>query len=545
MKKNLLKGVMAMALMAMSLPMQADGVKWLEKCLDDKHLKMEVNNIAQTLTFNSTNKSVTVSYQNVTTTAADNTTADTPTQEYKMTLTPTAPVSLTNAQTYIVIEASVNVDGSKKLNKITANGTDYENKGGNLLGFTKKLQNGNTLVVYSIIDNRGKEGDYSLKYRTFLFENESYEATAAELYLKPAANGNFTIYNVGFYTLGDILKEYSELASSGWRFAKSQYAELNSFTGNGTNTVKINTKESTSTLEYNYLRARCLGDMPSSYTNLDLRNMNLAEGQTEALSKDAFDGLSFGKILMDVGQYKLFPTNNTNVCAAGYHYYAYKDGIVPSVVKDAVDGGGSKGKIYSYTRNFKAGNNSCVLPFDVNTSDLTGIGLTAYVFDSYADGNITFKATDGVISAGTPLMVKAEKESLYLIPAAETPNLLIEISGYKEVTDAQGNKFVGSFVNEVPSTYANRYGLDKNATSFAKMEDNVYTTYYRAFLSLKDKEAEAKPITMSFGGETTGISQVKAEQVADDAYYNLQGVKMNPNNLPHGIYIHQGKKVIK
>lgn len=34
MKKNLLKGVMAMALMAMSLPMQADGVKWLEKCLD-------------------------------------------------------------------------------------------------------------------------------------------------------------------------------------------------------------------------------------------------------------------------------------------------------------------------------------------------------------------------------------------------------------------------------------------------------------------------------------------------------------------------------
>ena len=44
---------------------------------------------------------------------------------------------------------------------------------------------------------------------------------------------------------------------------------------------------------------------------------------------------------------------------------------------------------------------------------------------------------------------------------------------------------------------------------------------------------------------TTGISQVNAEKIKDDAYYNLQGVKMNPNNLPHGIYIHQGKKVIK
>ena len=114
MKKNLLKGVMAMALMAMSLPMQADGVKWLEKCLDAEHLKMEAKN-ATTLSFNAGDKSITVSGENL---AA---------QEYKMTLTPDAAIQLTNAQTYIVIEASVNVDGSKKLNKITANGIDYEN----------------------------------------------------------------------------------------------------------------------------------------------------------------------------------------------------------------------------------------------------------------------------------------------------------------------------------------------------------------------------------------------------------------------------------
>lgn len=44
---------------------------------------------------------------------------------------------------------------------------------------------------------------------------------------------------------------------------------------------------------------------------------------------------------------------------------------------------------------------------------------------------------------------------------------------------------------------------------------------------------------------TTSISLVNAEKIDDDTYYNLQGVKMNPNNLPHGIYIHQGKKVVK
>ena len=530
MKKNLLKGVMAMALMAMSLPMQADGVKWLEKCLDAEHLKMEAKN-ATTLSFNADDKSITVSGENL---AA---------QEYKMTLTPDAAIQLTNAQTYIVIEASVNVDGSKKLNKITANGTDYENKGGNLLGFTKTLSNGHTLVVYSIIDNRGKEGDRSLKYRTFLFENESYDATTAELYLKPAVAGGFTIYNVGFYTLGDILKEYSELASTGWRFAKSQYAELQSFTGNGTNTAKINTKDATSTLEYNYLRARCLVNMPSSYTNLDLRNMNLATDQTEALGKDAFEGLSFDKILMDADQYKLFPTLNQAVVFPNATYFAYKDGVAPADIAAKTDGDKSV-KAYSYTRNFKAGNNSCVLPFDVNVEDLTGIGLAAYVFDSYANDKVNFKSAEGVIAAGTPLMIKAETAGLYLIPAAETPNLLSDISGYKETMDAQGNKFVGSFINEVPSTYINRYGLDKTATSFTKMGDEVHTTYYRAFLSLKDN-VEAKPLTLSFDGVITGISQVNAEKVWDDAYYNLQGVKMNPNNLPHGIYIHQGKKVVK
>lgn len=533
MRRYFFHALMAVAFMAFSLPLQAGRVKWLEKCLDANHLKMEAKG-ASTLSFNTTEKSVSVSGENL------------QAQEYKMTLTPGATIQLTNAQTYIVIEASVNVDGSKKMNKITVNGTNYENKGGNLLGFTKTLKNGHTLVVYSIIDNRGKAEDYSLKYRTFLFENENYDATAVELYLTPKADGNFTIYNVGFYTLGDILSEYSELASIGWRFAKSQYAELQSFTGSGTNTVKINTVDATSTMEYNYLRARCLGDMPSSYTDLDLRNMNLATDQVDALRKDAFVGLPFGKILMNDTQYKLFPTTNTKVCAAGYRYYAYKDGVAPSDVKEAVDGGGSKGRIYSYTRSFKAGNNSCILPFDVNADDLTSIGLTAYTFGSYSDGNISFKEAKDVIAAGTPLMIKAETAGLYLIPAAETPNLLSDFSGYKETVDEDGNKFVGSFVKEVPSTYANRYGLDSEAISFKKMGENTKTTFYRAFLSLKDAPSESKAITMSFDGNggTTGISQAKTVKVEDGAYYNLQGIRMNPNHLPHGIYIHNGKKVV-
>ncbi len=42
----------------------------------------------------------------------------------------------------------------------------------------------------------------------------------------------------------------------------------------------------------------------------------------------------------------------------------------------------------------------------------------------------------------------------------------------------------------------------------------------------------------------TAIETVKGEVKGDNDYYNLMGQKMNGNNLPAGIYIHNGKKVI-
>lgn len=42
----------------------------------------------------------------------------------------------------------------------------------------------------------------------------------------------------------------------------------------------------------------------------------------------------------------------------------------------------------------------------------------------------------------------------------------------------------------------------------------------------------------------TAVEEVKAEVKADNNYYNLMGQKMNANNLPAGIYIHNGQKVL-
>ena len=42
----------------------------------------------------------------------------------------------------------------------------------------------------------------------------------------------------------------------------------------------------------------------------------------------------------------------------------------------------------------------------------------------------------------------------------------------------------------------------------------------------------------------TAIESIKSDVKGDNNYYNLMGQKMNGNNLPAGIYIHNGKKII-
>lgn len=530
-KFSFLKTTMLAAMLAAcAMPIHADGVKWLEKCLDNS--KIEVNKGTTTIEGNAVKI------------------AGTGSDELKVTLKPGVSMSMTNGQTFVVIEANTTFDNTKKLDHLTIDSKNFVNKTGNLLGFNKTV-NGHQLTVFCILDKRGNnDSDKAAvdKMIDYLYDNATYNSTEASIFLQPSKaldNGaDIEIYNIGFYSLGDILNEYKDLAKESWKFNKSQYGELTSYNGDKNCKVTINNDKANekTTLKYNYLRARSLTNMPSSYSNLDLRNMTLAEDQTTPLKKDAFGDLSFnGFILLKKEQYKLFPTMNQYVAYPNATYHAYKDGVKPSDIHVVTDG--KKGdKTSSYTRNFKKGNNSCVLPFDINVSELP-VGLKVYTFGSYENNQVNFKEGTGILKAGTPMMIQAEEEGMYMISAAATPNLLSDISGYKESVDAHGNKFVGSFEKETPTGYTNLYALDKEASEFVKMGE-AKTTYYRAFLSLAN-EVNAVRFSVSFGGNTTGISHVPTTGKADGAYYNLQGVKMNPENLPHGIYIHNGKKVIK
>jgi hypothetical protein len=56
-------------------------------------------------------------------------------------------------------------------------------------------------------------------------------------------------------------------------------------------------------------------------------------------------------------------------------------------------------------------------------------------------------------------------------------------------------------------------------------------------------ELPVTKIDFCYSEHSTSLNEVNAA-TADGAYYNLMGQKMNANNLPAGIYIHNGQKII-
>lgn len=86
------------------------------------------------------------------------------------------------------------------------------------------------------------------------------------------------------------------------------------------------------------------------------------------------------------------------------------------------------------------------------------------------------------------------------------------------------------------------YVLTKRAggVGFGKVANNVKIPVGKCYIDLTDTASKAT--FLSFGGETTGISNMEAAKANANEYFSLQGVKtMKPNK---GIYIHNGKKVI-
>ena len=467
----------------------------------------------------------------------------------------TATSLLNSSDAYFVIESNINDKSKLKVRNLTIDDNAWANNTSNNSNIYT-ISEGHYVVIASPI---GTGSETSNNMWEHYQDHATFNVSYCQVYVKNTQNAAVKIYRAGLYNLAEILKLYPSLKSSkDWQLVSANSPRVTD-DGTGGNTVKFKggSGNTSCTLKQMTSLIRTLGNMPSEYTNLNLHgNTTLIDDAGNVpLTEDVLSDFTNNPYIMfNPTFYKYYPTMSAKVKVSNgnYKYYQYKDGTEPatSYTNPTTDGAGSS-NIYSFTRNFKADYNSCVLPFDVTISELP-TGLSAWVFDSATtEGEVTFTPASGTLSAGTPCIIKADEAGFYLIPAASTPNQIASPESYYATDASNGIKFVGSFVNEVPGGTCTNYGITTDGTKFAKMGDGIKTTYYRAFISDQRSGSGASYapayLDIVFGG-TTGISDIEMKQnVMEDEnapIYNLNGVRMNGENLPKGIYIKNGKKFV-
>lgn len=206
-------------------------------------------------------------------------------------------------------------------------------------------------------------------------------------------------------------------------------------------------------------------------------------------------------------------------------------------------------------RSFKKGWNTVCLPFTITSYDLTGgdyygdyMGTTnAQSFVSSNQNSLTFDAVkDDQLEANIPYLVYFSEDLDY---TDESP---FYYGGKVEATNPtpveyNGFTFVGNY--EASKSMEGLYGVASEGDVQKIMLGTAGSTLPATCAYFTTKNLNANGLRICFdGGEVTGINQVNGAQAQSaGAVYNLQGIKMSnrgTNNLPAGLYIMQGKKVI-
>ncbi|MBQ8713859.1 MAG: hypothetical protein IJ552_01485 [Prevotella sp.] len=158
-------------------------------------------------------------------------------------------------------------------------------------------------------------------------------------------------------------------------------------------------------------------------------------------------------------------------------------------------------------------------------------GLTAYAITGHDGKKITRTAVTGAVEKNTGLLLNGEAGKTYFIPVATTgsavsKNLLVPGTG-SAVTRATGKTYY---------VLTNEDGI----ANFKKLvTDDVVIPVGKAYLRF-DEVVEAREIAID--GEFTGINEIKASDMKNAEWYDLQGRRVA--NPVKGLYIVNGKKVI-
>ena len=199
-------------------------------------------------------------------------------------------------------------------------------------------------------------------------------------------------------------------------------------------------------------------------------------------------------------------------------------------------------------RTFAAGWNTYCMPFDYNLSSLSA-EAKAQEFVSSNGNSLTFDALNGdVLKANVPYLVYFPTETT--VGTTKAPLYFVtNVASYQPTSvEHSGFTFVGNY--EASKSMNGLYGVASVGDVQKIMLGTAASTLPATcayFTAPNGQNANGLRICFD-GGEVTGINQVNGAQAQSaGAVYNLQGIKVSnhgTNNLPAGLYIMQGKKVI-
>ena len=184
-----------------------------------------------------------------------------------------------------------------------------------------------------------------------------------------------------------------------------------------------------------------------------------------------------------------------------------------------------------------------------NENFLVPIGCTAYIITGVTPGN------QAIVKAfGAGKIIPKQTGFVLQGPANTTVTYQANVSGTEE--DVTGNLLVGTATGQQFSSAGYKYyifAMGGQGPGFYKQGTrggaSIKLKPHRAGLCLDEAVAPAKSFIIDFDAarreaETTGIHGVRPEmQRRDNTVYDLQGRRVvNPT---HGIYIINGKKIIK
>lgn len=214
--------------------------------------------------------------------------------------------------------------------------------------------------------------------------------------------------------------------------------------------------------------------------------------------------------------------------------------------------------------------NTICLPFNMTEAQVYaafGNDVQLQEFDSYDasyddSDNVTgilvhFLDTDMSegIYANYPYLIKTSHDiSQFTVNSTIDPDEEGAVAEYDNGKSGRQRKVWGSFIGTYHAqTTVPENGLFLNENKFWYSDGTTKMKAFRAYFMFDDvlssMDSASAKISMVLDGETTGVHALDREQFSDGAVYTIQGQlvgrDIDMKRLPSGVYIVNGKKIVK